>query len=96
SEAKASLQKAIDHYRHSDKPSIRASAEKYGVDYSTSRGRLTGRVSREVGHHKMQVLSEYEENSIVRWCERLDERGHPARMALVKSMAQTIVTRRIK
>ncbi|PWW79435.1 hypothetical protein C7212DRAFT_32269, partial [Tuber magnatum] len=94
SEAEASLQKAINHYHHSDEPSIHASAEKYGVAYSTLRGRLKGRVSREVDHHKMQVLTEYKENSIVRSCERLDEWGHPARMALVKSMAEAIVARR--
>jgi len=35
SEAEATLQKAIYHYRHSDAPSIRALAEKDGVTYST-------------------------------------------------------------
>ena len=96
SEAEANIQKAINHYWHSDEPSIRASAEKHGVAYSTLRGRLQGRVSREVGHLKLQVLTEYEEKSIVRWSERLDGWGHPARMALVKSMAEAIVARRIK
>ena len=96
SEAEANIQKAINHYRHSDEPSIRASAEKHGLAYSTLRGRLQGRVSREIGHLKLQVLTEYEEKSIVRWCERLDEWGHPARMALVKSMAEAIVARQIK
>jgi len=95
-EAEATLQKAINHYRHSDKPSICASAEKHGVAYSTLRGRLQGKVSREVGHLKLQVLTQYEEKSIVRWCECLDEWGHPAWMALVKSMAEAIVARRIK
>ncbi|PWW71744.1 hypothetical protein C7212DRAFT_231862 [Tuber magnatum] len=96
SEVPASLQKVINYYCYSDEPSIRASAEKYGVAYSTLRGRLKGRVFREVGHHKMQVLTEYEENSIVRWCEWLDEWRHPAWMALVKSMAEAIVARQIK
>jgi len=35
SKAEATLQKAIDHYWHSDAPSIRASADKHGVAYST-------------------------------------------------------------
>ena len=43
----------------------------------------------------MQVLTEYEENSIVRWCERLDEWGHPARLAVVRNMALAIVARRV-
>ena len=95
-EAEEGIQKAIQHYRHSDEPSIRASGEKYGVAFSTLRGRLKGSVSREVGHHKLQVLTEYEERSIVRWCERLDDWGHPARLDLVKSMAEAIVARRLK
>ena len=96
SEAEATLQKAINHYRHSDEPSIQASAEKQGVAYSTLRERLQGRVSREVGHLRQQLLTEYEEKSIVRWCEQLDEWGHPGRMALVKGMAEAIVTQQIK
>lgn len=96
SEAEANIQKAINHYRHSDEPSIRASAGKHGVAYSILWGRLQGRVSREVGHLKLQVLTEYGEKSIVRWYEHLDEWWHPVRMALVKGMAEAIVARRIK
>ena len=95
-EAEESIQKAIQHYRHSNEPSIHASGEKFGVAYSTLRGRLKGRVSREVGHHKLQVLTEDEESAVVRWCERLDEWGHPARVDLVRSMAEGIVARRLK
>jgi len=49
SEAEATLQKAINHYRHTDELLIRASAEKHGVAYSTLRvggcGRGTGTAS---------------------------------------------------
>ena len=76
--AEDNIQKAITHYRHSDKRSIRGSAEKYEIPYSKLLGRLQGRVSRPAGHLKMLVLTDYEENAIVRWCERLDECGHPA------------------
>jgi len=69
---------------------------KYDIPYSTLQGRLQGRVSRPAGHLKMLVLTEYEENAIVRWCERLDEWGHPARLGVVKSMAEAIVAWRIK
>jgi len=44
----------------------------------------------------MQVLSEYEEKSIAQWCERLDEWGHPSRLAMVKSMAEAMVARQEK
>jgi len=95
-EGKLRLQEALKHYQHSEEPSLRASAEKYGVAYSTLYGRLKGRQTWGAGHCKMQVLSDYEEKSVVRWCERLDEWGHPARLAVVKSMAEAIIARREK
>ncbi|PWW72532.1 hypothetical protein C7212DRAFT_64547, partial [Tuber magnatum] len=75
--------------------SIKGTAEKYGIAYSTLRGRLKGAESRVGGHQRLQVLTPYEENSVVRWCERLDEWGHPAKMLLVKEMAQAIVSRKL-
>jgi hypothetical protein len=95
-QAEVRLQEAIRHYQHSNEPSMRSSAEKFGIAYSTLRGRLKGRQSRVVGHHQRQVLTEFEEKSIVRWCERLDEWGHPPRLEVVKSMAEAIVGRREK
>ena len=41
-------------------------------------------------------MSEYEEKSIVRWCERLDEWRHTAQMSVVQGMAEVIVARRVK
>jgi len=90
------LQEAIRHYQHSDEPSMRSSAEKFGIAYSTLRGRIKGRQTRVLGHLKMQVLTEFEEKSIARWCERLDKWGHPPRLEVVKSMAEAIVGRREK
>ena len=96
SKAKANIQQEINHYQHSDEPSICASAKKHGVAYSSLRGRLQGRVSRKISHLKLQVLTEYEEKSIVKWCEHLDEWRHSAQMALVEGMAEAIVAWRIK
>jgi len=47
-------------------------------------------------HLKLQVLSEYEAESVAKWCKRLDEWGHPARWAVVKSMAEAIVSQQKK
>lgn len=44
----------------------------------------------------MQALTKVEEKAIVRWYSKLDEWGHPPRLALVESTAQTIVQRRDK
>jgi len=90
------IYQAIHHYQSGDKPSLRLSAEKFGIPYSTRRGRLKGRQESSKGHQRRQVLLEYEEKSIVRWCERLDEWGHPARFAVVKGMAEAIVARWVK
>lgn len=95
-EVEARIQQAIQHYQNSKKPSLRSSAEKYGIAYSTLRGRLQGRQARETGHLHRQVLSEYEEKSIVNWCGKLDEWGHPARLAVVKGMAEAVIARREK
>ncbi|RPA95413.1 hypothetical protein L873DRAFT_1656399, partial [Choiromyces venosus 120613-1] len=71
------------------KPNIAAVACEFEVPVQRLRESQGG------GHRRMQVLTEYEENSIVRWCKRLDEWGHPARLAVVRNMAQAIVARRI-
>jgi len=94
-EKEALLQAAVKFYRESTKATIKGTAEKYGIAYLTMRGRLQGAVSRVSGHQRMQVLTPYEESSVVRWYERLDEWAHPAKMSVVKEMVQAIVSRRV-
>ena len=65
-EAELRLQEAIRHYQRSNEISIHSTAEKFGVVYSTLRGRLKGRQTRVSGDLKMQVLPEFEEKSVVR------------------------------
>jgi hypothetical protein len=86
---------AIKHYQSDEKPSIRLTAERYGVPFSTLRGRLQGAQRRGIGHRALQLLTIYEENSIVEWCERMDEWGHPPRLELVRAMAEALIQRRI-
>ena len=95
-EAELWLQEAIRHYQHSNEPSMRSSAEKFGIADSALRGRLKGRQTRVSGDLKMQVLTEFEEKAVARWCERLDEWGHPPRLEVVKGMAEAVVGRREK
>jgi len=92
----ANLQEALEFYQHCDQPSIKGTAVRFGVPYSTLRGRIGGVQDRVTGHRAMQVLTVFEEKSMVRWCEKLDEWGHPPRLDLVKSMAQALVSRRTK
>ena len=89
------IQEALRYYDKSyESSSIRHTSELFGVPYSTLRGRLSGRRSHTLGHEAMQLLTKYEERSIVKWCEKLDEWGHPPRLAVVKTMAQAIINRR--
>lgn len=54
------IQNAITHYQNSEKLSIRPSSERFGVPYSTLRGRLGGaQDSRVKCHSKLQALTEY-------------------------------------
>ena len=95
-EGESRLQEASKYYEHSQEPAIGSLAERYSVPYSALWGRLKVRQCRLSEHLKQQVLSEYEAKSVAKWCKRLDEWGHPARWAVVKSMAESIVSHREK
>jgi hypothetical protein len=88
------IQLAIKDYYKTLEPSIRASAEKFSIPWSTLRDRLRGAQSRRESHRHQQLLTEYEEKSIVQWCERMDDWGFPLRLSLVKEMAAYLVSKR--
>jgi len=44
------IRKALKSYLDSDRPSIRATAQQYGIPYSTFRGRIAGVQDRVGGH----------------------------------------------
>jgi hypothetical protein len=85
---------AIHHSRKSTEPSIRATAEKYSIAYSTLRDRLGGAQSRKEIHRHQQLLTEQGEKSMVRWILKMDEWCFPPRMAIVKEMAAVLVKNR--
>ncbi|KAH0603952.1 uncharacterized protein H6S33_006983 [Morchella sextelata] len=88
------IQDALSHYNTSTKPSMRASADTFGIPWTTLRDRLNGAQNRRDAHRSMQLLSEHEETTIVRWCERMDDWGFPLRLSLVKEMAAYLVKKR--
>lgn len=85
---------AIVHYNASLKPAMRISAETYGIPWTTLRDRLNGAQNRQEAHKSRQLLSDHEELTIVRWCERMDDWGFPLRLSLVKEMAAYLVKKR--
>jgi len=93
-EREAQIQEALRYYAKTKESSIKHTAELFGVPYYILHGRLSGRVSRTLGHEAMQLLTKDEANSIVQWCEKLDEWGHPPRLGVVKTMALALIHRR--
>lgn len=85
---------AIEYYTSARDPSLRQSAEKFGIPYSTLRDRLQGVQNRRESHRRQQLLTEHEEKSIVQWCQRMDDWGFPLKLGLVKEMAAYLIKKR--
>jgi hypothetical protein len=72
-------------------PSIHAAASTYGIPYGTLRDRLRGAQPQGAAHEKEQLLTPEEEKSIVRFCETLDDLGHPLQGKMVKTFAMSLL-----
>jgi len=86
------IQEAKHAYRSGLEPSIRAAALTYGIPYGTLRDRLRGAQPRSAAHEKEQLLTLEEEKSIVRFCETLDDLGHPLQAKMVKALAMSLLS----
>jgi hypothetical protein len=85
------IREAKHAYLSGLEPSIRAAASTYGIPYSTLRDRLRGAQPRSAAHEKEQLLTLEEEKSIVRFCETLDDLGHPLQVKMVKAFAMSLL-----
>jgi len=85
------IREAKHAYRSGLEPSIRAAASTYGIPYGTLRDRLRGAQPRSAAHEKEQLLTLEEEKSIVRFCETLDDLGHPLQAKMVKAFAMSLL-----
>jgi len=90
------LQKAIISLQLKEFKSISKAAEHFEVPKSTLIARVAGRKSRTQSHEMAQILSNAEENTLVRWISRLTITGFPATPMLVKEMADEIRLRRVQ
>jgi hypothetical protein len=97
-ERENAINQAILHYNDlsNSSKSMRVSAETFGIPYSTLRDRLNGAQTRQAAHRSQQLLTEYEESTIVKWCERMDDWGFPVRLGNLKEMAAYLVGKREK
>jgi len=85
------IREAKHAYCSGREPSIRAAASTYGVPYGTLRDRLRGAQPRSTAHEKEQLLILEEEKSIVRFCETLDDLGHPLQAKMVQAFAISLL-----
>ncbi|APA10975.1 hypothetical protein sscle_07g057450 [Sclerotinia sclerotiorum 1980 UF-70] len=90
------LQQAIVALQLKEFKSIRKAAEHFEVPKSTLADRLAGKKTRSQTHEMAQILSNAEENTLVRWILRLTITGFPATPMLVKEMADEIRLRHVQ
>lgn len=79
----------IDH-RSGRYTSVRKCALAYNIPVQSFRNRLSGRISRSHAHEHMQVLSNAEKKTLVRWITHLTSTGFPASPALAIAIAEEI------
>ncbi|APA12583.1 hypothetical protein SS1G_03777 [Sclerotinia sclerotiorum 1980 UF-70] len=90
------LQQAILALQLKEFKSIRKAAKYFEVPKSTLADRLAGKKTRSQTHEIAQILSNAEENTLVRWISQLTITGFPATPMLVKEMADEIRLRYIQ
>jgi len=66
-------------------------ADKYGVSSSTLSDRQRGGLTHQQSHAHEQKLTPAMEKALQDWCKKLDDRGFPPRMDLLRTMADTLV-----
>jgi hypothetical protein len=82
-EQEGRIQLAISDLKNQKIRSVRQAAKVYNVLLSTFQNRLKGTTYRAEKRVNRYKLSEFEENSLVKWILDLDKRGLPPRPTLV-------------
>ena len=90
-EHEKSIRLAKRDFTNGIEPSIRSAALTYNIPYTTLRARLHGRQTRTEANQGLQLFSVQEEKAIVRFCETLDDWGHPVTIKILKQFAQSLL-----
>ena len=85
------IKSAIHDFHSGKEPSIRSVALTYHLPFSTLRDRLQGAQLRSKAHIEQQVLTPEEEKAIVRFAEKLDDLGHPLKLGMIQSFAESLL-----
>jgi hypothetical protein len=85
------IQDAKQAYLGGEVISIHSGALIYSILYGTLRDRLRGAQPWSIAHEKEQLLTSEEQKSIVRFCEALDDLGHPLQGKMVKDFVLSLL-----
>jgi len=90
-EQEKDIVQATKSYKKGNHSSFQDAAIAHDIKPTTFRNWYHGLCSsRNVANEKNQLLTPIGEKSLVKWCERLDDWGFPARLDMLKSMALKI------
>ena len=90
------LQDAISAYQNQEFSSIRATANHFRVSDRTISRRLGGGLSRVQAKEIVQILSNAEEKTLVRWISRYTCAGSPITPVLLLELAELICHQRVR
>ena len=83
---------AIEALQNKSISSITAAARTYNVPRSTLRDRVNGLVFRQTMRTKSFKMSQLDEDTLTKWILSMDDRGVAPRQAMVRRMANTLLT----
>ena len=83
---------AISDLQNKRIPTIGRAAKIYNIPRTTLRDRLKGIQQRSQTRANGHKLSEFEEESLVKWILDLDKRGLPPRPSMVRDMANYLLS----
>jgi hypothetical protein len=90
------VQSAISAFRNQEYKSVRAAAAAFNISHRTLTRRLAGGLSRAQAKEMVQILSNAEEETLVRWVKRYTCAGSPITPALLIEMAELIRHERVR
>ena len=89
------LLKALYALKNKDFKSIREAARFFNIAHQTLSRRVHGGVSQSMGHESTQILSNAEENTLIKWIKRYTESGAHITHSLLKELAIQIEAARV-
>ena len=85
---------AISDFQNGKIPNIAQAARIYNIPRTTLRNRLHGIEQRSLVRANGHKLTQYEEESLIKWVLDLDRRALPPRHSLIRDMANYILSQR--